>query len=119
MPEGVKQVSTDLYVVCEASSNIAANLTPRGLRMIYGYYEEPLLWAGFNMASQHTGSKGLVGDAGSLLLMGQILARCLFYHIDQTYKASRSPFFRVVQKNHICFGYLRHRSQCCDSSQGV
>ena len=70
------------------------------------------------MASQHTGSKGLVGDAGSLLLMGQILARCLLYHIDKTYQALRSRFFEYVNANHICFGYLKHRSQCCNSSQG-
>ena len=43
VPEGVKRLSTDLYVVCEASSNIASNLSPRSLRLIYGQYPEPLL----------------------------------------------------------------------------
>ena len=42
----------------------------------------------------------------------------LLYHIDQTYKALRSPFFGLVQKDHICFGHLRHRSQCSDTSRG-
>ena len=121
MPEGVRRVSTDLYVVCEASSNIAPNLSPRGLRLIYGYYSEPVLWCGFNMAAETTGSKGVIGDAASLLVLGGCLQRLLLFHIDQTYKALRSPFFGLVQRKkrkHICFGYLQHRSQCCNSSTG-
>ena len=43
VPEGVQHVSSDLFVVCEASSNIEANLAPRGLRLIYGYYSKPVL----------------------------------------------------------------------------
>ena len=70
------------------------------------------------MAAQFTGWKGVVGDAASLLLLGECLLRLLLYHIDQTYKSLRGPFFGLVQKNHICFGYLKHRSQCCDTSQG-
>ena len=98
MPEGVRRISTDLYVVCEASSNIAPNLSPPGLRLIYGYYSEPVLWCGFNMAAQTTGSKGVIGDAASLLVLGGCLQRLLLYHIDQTYKALRSPFFGLVQR---------------------
>ena len=121
VPDGIRRISTDLYVVCEASSNIAPNLSPSGLRLIYGYYSEPVLWCGFNMKAQTTGSKGVMGDAASLLVLGDCLQRLLLYHIDQTYKALRSPFFGLVQRkkrNHICFGYLRHRSQCCNSSRG-
>ena len=118
VPSGVRHVSADLYVVCEASSNIARNLTPQRLRLVYGYYSQPLLWCGFNMQTQSTGSKGLVGDAASLLVLGECLQRLLLFHIDQTYKALRSSFFGLVQKNHICFGYLRHRSQCCNTSMG-
>ena len=70
------------------------------------------------MAAQSPGSKGVIGDASSLLLMGECLLRLLLYHIDQTYKSLRGPFFGLVQKNHICFGYLQHRSQCCDTSRG-
>ena len=118
VPEGTKRVATDLYCVCEASSNIAPTLTPKSLRQVYAYYPEPIIWCGFNMAAQFTGSKGLVGDASSLLLMGDVLSRLKLYHIDQTYKALRGPFMALVEKNRICFGYLRHRSQCCDSSKG-
>ena len=75
VPEGVRRVNTDLYVVCEASSNIASNLSPRGLRLIYGHYSEPVLWCGFNMATQSTVSKGVVGDAASLLVLGECLQR--------------------------------------------
>ena len=117
VPEGVQRVSTDLYVICEASSNIASNLTPRGLRLIYSYYSQPVLWCGFNRTSQSTGSKGLVGDAASLMLVGRMLARCYLYRIDQTYKAFRSSFFGLVQRVHICFGVRQHRSQCWNSSQ--
>ena len=118
VPEGISQVSADLYVVCEASSNVATNLNPRNLRLVYGAYSQPVLWCGFNMASQSTGSKGVVGDAASLQVLGGCLQRLLLYHIDQTYKALRCPFFGLVQRDHICFGFLRHRSQCCDSSSG-
>ena len=118
LPEGVVHISEDLFVVCEASSNIAATLTPRGLRLLYGYYPEPILWCGFNKADQHTGSKGIVGNAHSLLVLGGCLQRLKLYHIDQTYKALRSGFFALAQKDHICFGFLQHRSQCCDTSRG-
>ena len=83
VPEGVSRLSTDLYVVCEASSNIASNLSPRSLRLIYGQYSELVLWCGFNMATQSTGSKGVVGDAASLLVLGECLRRLLLYHIDK------------------------------------
>jgi hypothetical protein len=118
VPEGVRRVSSDLYAVCEASSNIASNLTPRGLRLIYGYYHEPVLWCGFNMKAQSTGSKGVIGTADSLMVLGGCLQRLLLWHIDQTYKALKGPFFGLAQRNHICFGYLKHRSQCCNSSTG-
>ena len=118
VPEGISQISADLYVVCEASSNVATNLNPRNLRLVYGAYSQPVLWCGFNMASQSTGSKGVVGDASSLQVLGGCLQRLLLYHIDQTYKALRCPFFGLVQRDHICFGFLRHRSQCCNSSSG-
>jgi hypothetical protein len=70
------------------------------------------------MESQSTGSKGVVGDAASLMVLGGCLQRLLLYHIDQTYKALRGPFFALANRNHICFGYLRHRSQCCNTSTG-
>ena len=70
------------------------------------------------MAAQTTGSKSVVGDANSLMVLGACLRRLSLFHIDQTYKALRSPFFGLVQKDHICFGYLQHRSQCCNSSTG-
>ena len=118
VPEGIRRVSCDLYVVCEASSNIATNLSPRNLRLVYGAYSQPVLWCGFNMANQSTGSKGVVGDAASLQVLGGCLQRLLLYHIDQTYKALRCPFFGLVQRDQICFGFLRHRSQCCNTSSG-
>lgn len=94
------------------------NSTPRKLRLVYGYYPNPVLWCGFNMKAQNTSSKGLMSDAEHLLLLGDILLLLLLYHIDQTCKALRSDFFGIVQQNHICFGYLRHRSQCSDTSRG-
>ena len=118
VPVGTKRISTDLYVVCEASSNIGVNVTPRTLRLIYGAYSEPVVWCGFNMVTQSTGSKAVIGDCYNLLVLGRCLERLKLWHIDQSYKALRSPFFALSQKNHICFGYLRHRSQCCDSSTG-
>ena len=118
VPEGVSRVSTDLYVVCEASSNVGSDLSPFGLRRIYSYYSEPLLWCGFNMASQSTGTKGFVGDVASLITLGQVLERLLLYHIDQTCKALRGVFLGLVNRNHICFGFLCHRSQCCNNSAG-
>ena len=118
MPPGSSTACNDLFVVAEASSNIASNLTPASLRLIWAHYEQPVLWCGFNMAGQLTGSKGIVGDAKSLLLLGRCLARMKLHHIDQEYKALRGAFFELVAKNHICFGYLPHRSQCCDSSRG-
>ena len=66
MPEGVQRVSTDLYVVCEASSNtssnIAPNLSPRGLHWIYANYSEPV-----------------IGDAARLLVLGACLKRLLLF----------------------------------------
>ena len=118
VPEGVQRVSTDLYVVCEAPSNIAANLSPPGLRLIYGWYSQPVLWCGFNMKARIGGSRGVIGDAASLMVLGASLQRLSLYHIDQTYKALCSPFFGAVERNHICFGFLPHRSQCCNSSRG-
>ena len=118
VPEGISKLSTDIYIVCEASSNVASNLTPESMRLIYGQYQEPVLWCGFNQEAQTTGSKGVVGDAASLLELGDCLKRLRLYHIDETYKALRSAFFAKVPKNHICFGYLEHRSQCCNSSLG-
>ena len=118
LPPGTTRISTDLYVVCEASSNIGVNVTPQTLRLIYGAYSEPVVWCGFNMKSQSTGSKAVIGDAHNLLVLGRCLERLKLWHIDQSYKALRSPFFALCQRNHICFGALRHRSQCCDSSCG-
>ena len=118
VPEGVAHVSSDIFVVCEASSNIAANLCPRGLRLLYGHYSAPVLWCGFNSAERTTGSKAIVGNAQSLLVLGQCLQRLKLCHIDRTYKALRSEFFALAQRNHICFGVLQHRSQCCDTSRG-
>ena len=118
MNKDVEHVSSDLLVVCEASSNIAANLTPRGLRLLYGHYSKLVLWCGFNSAEQTTGSKAIVGNAQSLLVLGQCLQRLKLDHIDRTYKALRSDFFALAQRNHICFGVLRHRSQCCDTARG-
>ena len=118
LPPGTTRISTDLYVVCEASSNIGVNVTPQTLRLIYGAYSEPVVWCGFNMKSQSTGSKAVIGDVHNLLVLGRCLDRLKLWHIDQSYKALRSPFFALCQRNHICFGALRHRSQCCDSSCG-
>ena len=118
LPPGTTRIGTDLYVVCEASSNIGLDVTPQSLRLIYGAYSEPVVWCGFNMKSQSTGSKAVIGDAYNLLVLGQCLERLKLWHIDQSYKALRSPFFALCQRNHICFGALRHRSQCCDSSCG-
>ena len=78
-----------------------------------------MVWCGFNAASQSTGSKGVVGAAHYLLVLVECLQRLLLYHTDQTHKASRGHFFAgYVQRDHICFGYLRHRSQCCNTSAG-
>ena len=78
--------------------SLPSRVSPSGLRLIYGYYSEPVLWCGFNMKAQTTGSKGVMGDAASLLVLGDCLHRLLLYHIDQTYKALRSPFFGLVQR---------------------
>ena len=118
LPQDVCSVRDDLFVVAEASSNVATNLCPAVLRLVYGYYEQPVLWCGFNMPEKLTGSKGVVGDPRSLVVVGECLKRMKRYHIDQEYKALRGAFFELVNKDHICFGYLAHRSQCCDNSQG-
>ena len=78
--------------------SLPSRVSPSGLRLIYGYYSEPVLWCGLNMKAQTIGSKGVMGDAASLLVLGDCLHRLLLYHIDQTYKALRSPFFGLVQR---------------------
>ena len=42
VPDGIERIATDIYCVCEASSNIAPTLTPEALRRVYGYYPEPV-----------------------------------------------------------------------------
>ena len=68
LPQDVCTVSDDLFVVAEASSNVATNLSPAVLRLVYGHYEQPVLWCGFNMPEKLTGSKGVVGDPSSLVV---------------------------------------------------
>ena len=118
IPEEKVRLSSDMYIVTEASARIADNLTPVDLRTILGYYEQRVLWCGFNMEDRLTGSKGVAGDYDGLVTLIKILQRLLKFHIDQTYKSLvGSALFALAQRNHICFGVLPHRSGCCNTSR--
>ena len=118
LPEGVSQVSRDMYLITEASSCIGKYVTPTALRKIYWYYDEPVLWCGFNSETKSTGSKGVLATAEGLETTKGMLERIRIWHIDQTYKSMVGSFFGVVDRNHISLGVLEHRSQCCDGTRG-
>ena len=111
-------ILTDVIGVTEASTYMADKASPRTVRHLYRNYSEKVLWSGFNAITAVTGSKLLLADLDSIVLLGRLFERIKVTHIDQQYKAFKNTWFRPMPPTHIMAGVRKHRSSC-NNNQGA